>query len=1853
MNQFSPTTAATDAVPSASTEADTQSQFEKIKGSSERIIGKVAFLCLRNEVAEMLYDDPFTGCFFILSGFTPGQIAEFVVASTAHKSVSDKLHIELPRAAFSGVVEDSLLVDHSAVDTRNQRPYGKITLAVDLEPDAGQSLNHKETIAATSLKGSDYASKIWFEIVAAELNATFDEERRKQIEAMIKGLFEAGHFGIESAADYIHQVMREVEDGTLLVAAAGLKLPLLGLPRYEDCFKPLVEKKLGQPSQWRDRFELHQKKENYLNRRHSSGQLLAPEDLLKTYEKLSDAASSGDSPIPGDLLEAFCDYANAAPQDHAPSKKLFFGYDWAVVSKFFEKPSRKSPVRKFVEDTKKALEFKGKPPTTSDDAILAELKSKPSCKSGNASDEEKAFYESHEDAILSFSPKLAAEWQDYVYEKRATCTDLFAGLFDCIRRHLSGLTPGYECRVLIEGVRQHRPSDFAGLSPRACEYFERHYAKLPDITNNLVTFAGPGTGRRETLLPNYREAVKELVKSASGKKRSKMAKAIEFRIAIIQRPPGGSDSSEVQIASIPLTWKFPAASVPANEQADVAAILKHASKPNKSVLVSGEAYYAAVGKKGMPLTISLEDTRGFAPSKGDGSFIPSPGKIQNIDSEILATIDKAASEGTLQPEGRDAIANAMTDFAAKLESALMAYHDNALDLEPILPMVDAYRVLHTEIARVGHEFTRKRILQKLWGVGCVTVEEANHRPALSIICPWHPLRLEAFRARILQLSQHLTKALQPRDQQFSDNRKGSLFFKDVSEHCESPLHPDLSLVSQGTEAKLMVLGRHLGNYSIHQSAEDQDLMAAVQAVEDNSAEAAQAILNEVDEYLRLQPHERDNLAILLYNCGSRELPARLVSEFNRRNRDPKRDKVNCELLLTHRNEQHLQEIYQELVADTAAGNGKGDERDGDFLSRVRINISASSSVSPTRRTTRSKPTDIAYCRDLFSKEAKLLWQWTKKGGNTLDAVDLVPHQWNRMLPFREGKHVAEIFLTCPAQTSAGWSYLRNLGFMCDQLSEKAWENDHQAMPVRSLNFDSNDVDQIITETHKLAVWVVNQDELLDRRLLEDQKVRVIRYVQSRSMGRNLVVSSTARDTLLVNTIRELMKQLLPAATTGTEIEAIVQRFMAEANTISGGLILRAARRANNTKELMGVVLSKYLIETQIGSDPKDCWFLLDDYCHWLGKREGARLADLLILSPTERGGRPHLDIVVSEAKFVTPDAVGKSKSDSEGQLRDTLVQIARALSADSPPLDQDLWLARLADMLMSRTVTPSFGGGKSPEQWRSVIRNRECTFSITGYSHVFIHKPDDSITSTCKGIETKQEDLTAYQEVFSCESTQNLVLQMHANKVKDTRKLRTQLGHPSFTPLRARDLSIKPDETDDPPPHNSSKNSKTPEDGPSQGGDTGADNIPANPPAPDPGEEPNKDSIPAKQTTMPNTSSEHNASADPILKFLQQRSSLHTAAASDGEEWLQKTVANLKTALHSRGMSAKLADGKPPILTPNAALIRLQGGKDLTLKLLEKRAADLYTTDGLKILSLLPGEKIISVSIARPDRQILYSTTVFAQLLEDQSKNDEELVFVGLKEEDGAPLFIDPFSNPHTLVAGATNSGKSVLVQNMLLHIALTRSPDQSHIYLIDGKSGIDYLPLRNLPHIKAGSGDIIDTKDGSAEILKTLVEEMERRYALFKESEAKNIRHYRTKTGKYLPTIWVVHDEFAEWMKDKDYALAVESYVDRLSIKSRAAGIFMMFCAQRPDNTVMPMQLRSQLSNRLVLKVSDPGTAEIATGEKNSRAEQLLKFGHMIAKVDSEKVYLQVPLIDMDHEMEPLVDLLNSRYSSGLADPI
>jgi hypothetical protein len=136
--------------------------------------------------------------------------------------------------------------------------------------------------------------------------------------------------------------------------------------------------------------------------------------------------------------------------------------------------------------------------------------------------------------------------------------------------------------------------------------------------------------------------------------------------------------------------------------------------------------------------------------------------------------------------------------------------------------------------------------------------------------------------------------------------------------------------------------------------------------------------------------------------------------------------------------------------------------------------------------------------------------------------------------------------------------------------------------------------------------------------------------------------------------------------------------------------------------------------------------------------------------------------------------------------------------------------------------------------------------------------------------------------------------------------------------------------------------------------------------------------------------------------------------------------------------------------------------------------------------------------------------------------------------------------------------------------------------------------------------------------------------------------QHIIRKCKSKLPFIVLVYYEFADWMLVEEYKNAVSAAVQRLGVKARAAGIHLIFAAQRPDNNVFSMQLRSNLDNRLILKVADEGTSEIALGRKG--AEYLLGRGHLVARLSSEPefIYAQVPFLS-DEDLPILVTAINS----------
>ena len=189
-----------------------------------------------------------------------------------------------------------------------------------------------------------------------------------------------------------------------------------------------------------------------------------------------------------------------------------------------------------------------------------------------------------------------------------------------------------------------------------------------------------------------------------------------------------------------------------------------------------------------------------------------------------------------------------------------------------------------------------------------------------------------------------------------------------------------------------------------------------------------------------------------------------------------------------------------------------------------------------------------------------------------------------------------------------------------------------------------------------------------------------------------------------------------------DLRDLTRRMVDDANTISGDIVLRAAKRGQFASELIGLVLSRFLLQDELGNPGRCGWYFLDDYAMWLGQRE-ERLADILALSPQRLGEQIVLLALISEAKYVGRDALADARRSSAVQLRETVLRMQEALFGNPSRLDRDLWLARLADMLLDGIEIPATEGNTLHE-WRDSIRNGTAPLLLKGYSHVFVHSQE-------------------------------------------------------------------------------------------------------------------------------------------------------------------------------------------------------------------------------------------------------------------------------------------------------------------------------------------------------------------------------------------------------------------------------------------------------------------------------------------------------------------------------------------------
>ena len=284
--------------------------------------------------------------------------------------------------------------------------------------------------------------------------------------------------------------------------------------------------------------------------------------------------------------------------------------------------------------------------------------------------------------------------------------------------------------------------------------------------------------------------------------------------------------------------------------------------------------------------------------------------------------------------------------------------------------------------------------------------------------------------------------------------------------------------------------------------------------------------------------------------------------------------------------------------------------------------------------------------------------------------------------------------------------------------------------------------------------------------------------------------------------------------------------------------------------------------------------------------------------------------------------------------------------------------------------------------------------------------------------------------------------------------------------------------------------------------------------------------------------------------------------------------------------------------------------------------------------SIFIEDGLIKLDIARKNRKIVSFKECIRKTLENpeilKDREDRLYVLLGADIVGNSRLIdLSDSNNPHLLVAGQTGSGKSVLLASMLTSMMVYYSPDELEFWLVDPKM-VELTVFEESIFTKHSVTDAEEVE----RMLKETVDEMHRRYKLFKANRVQNIAAYNKKveSNERLKRIVVVIDEYGVLMESgKEFVKEFETALKKLSQLARAAGIHLIICTQSPKADIITTTIRNNLPARIGLKVADSNASGLILD--GSGCEKLLGKGDMLLKTADTAIPIRCksPFIDQD----------------------
>lgn len=293
---------------------------------------------------------------------------------------------------------------------------------------------------------------------------------------------------------------------------------------------------------------------------------------------------------------------------------------------------------------------------------------------------------------------------------------------------------------------------------------------------------------------------------------------------------------------------------------------------------------------------------------------------------------------------------------------------------------------------------------------------------------------------------------------------------------------------------------------------------------------------------------------------------------------------------------------------------------------------------------------------------------------------------------------------------------------------------------------------------------------------------------------------------------------------------------------------------------------------------------------------------------------------------------------------------------------------------------------------------------------------------------------------------------------------------------------------------------------------------------------------------------------------------------------------------------------------PTVTMYELDVPPGASVKKVSALADDLQmqlAVKSVRIQAPIPGKKAIGIEIPNKTPRVVALDEVVAT--QDFVGADARLLVALGLDLAGRPVYTDVAATPHLLIAGATNSGKSIGLACILSSLLLRNTPKDLRLILIDPKQ-VELSLFEEIPHLAC---PVVTNTLEVPGVLRAVVREMEHRYDLLKKEGVRNISGWNGKAHEddRMPYVVVIIDELADLMMQ--CRTEVEPLIVRIAQKARAVGIHLIVATQRPSVDVVTGIIKANVPSRIAFSVASQIDSRVILDQNG--AEKLLGRGDML----------------------------------------